>query len=110
THYGGRLVFEPYYNVSPSVPSGWQTWRALTGRWWASTTNSFGSDGLCGQASPCTLAQVLANWHEAQILGNVVLKAGSGWPGGTSVGVDAVTVGFDDGAGHITERTFDFEH
>lgn len=101
TAYGGRLVFEPYQTVGV-VPSGWTEWNALNGRWWSSRTTPAGSNGLCPQASPCTWAQVLANWPDAAIAGRVLFKAGSGWTPFTG-NVDAFTIG----AGTQT-TTYDF--
>ena len=102
THYGGRLVYEPYQNGTVTVGSGWQHWDALNGGsalWWASnvkgpttTPSGFGSDGHCPISSPCTWKQVLSFFPNAEILGNLLLKAGSGWSGFTG-NADALTVG-----------------
>jgi hypothetical protein len=102
TAYGGRLVFEPYQTVGV-VAAGWQHWNPLAGKWWASKTTPAGSNGLCAQATPCTWAQVNANWPQAAIRGNLLLKAGGGWPAST-FNADALTVGV---SGNST--TFDFE-
>jgi enamine deaminase RidA (YjgF/YER057c/UK114 family) len=105
--YAGRLVYEPYLTetVTPNV---WQSWDALNGKWWASRTGTPGSGGLCGQGSPCTWAQVMTNWPNATIRGTLLFKAGSGWPS-FSGAVDALSVGVDDGAGNVSNTTFDFE-
>jgi hypothetical protein len=95
TTYGGRLVFEPYQQGGV-VPAGWTHWTAVAGaaggKWWASKTSTAGSNGLCSQASPCTWAQVRANWPDASIRGAVLFKAGGGWPSFTG-NVDAFTIG-----------------
>src|ERR1043165_5626144 len=69
TSYGGRLVFEPYQNGAVTVGSGWQQWSPLNGTWWATKTTAAGTGGAqvvplpagnCGQATPCTWAQIKA--------------------------------------------------
>jgi hypothetical protein len=97
----GRLVFEPYQTFSGGVTQGtWQTWDALAGKWWRS------SGALCAQATPCTMAQVLANWPNAgvhPVFSGVVLKAGSGWT--TFAGnTDKLTIGVSG-----NDVTYDFE-
>jgi hypothetical protein len=101
TLYGGRLVFEPYQ--SNTVGSGWQTWDALAGTWWASKTTPAGSNGLCPQAAPCTWNQVLANWPNAVMSARLLLKVGGNWPA-SSYNVDALKVGAGD-----TTTMYDFE-
>jgi Fibronectin type III domain len=107
--YRGRLVFEPTANGA--VNAGWQSWNALNGVWWGSFSGNTGFGGLCGQASPCTWAQVLANWPNATIRGATLVKAGgaASWAGFVG-NVDAVKIGVDDGAGTVTETTYDFEN
>jgi len=90
----GRLVYEPYQNGT--VTDGqWQNWNALPGVWWLShSTSQFG--GNCGQASPCTFAQLEALYPNIGILngtGNVVFKAGSGWNVPFVGNVDDLTLG-----------------
>ena len=105
--YAGRLVYEPY--LTETVTSNtWQSWDALSGKWWASRTGSPGSGGPCGQGSPCTWAQVMTNWPTATIRGTLLFKAGSGWSS-FSGAVDSLSVGVDDGIGNISNTTFDFE-
>ena len=110
TAFQGRLVFEPYLTpgVGGTVISGtWQTWSPLAGRWWAS--NVVASGGLCPQASPCTWAQVLANWPNGGLrdagpgTGGLLLKAGAPWPSFDG-NVDALTVGVLG-----ADTTYDFE-
>jgi hypothetical protein len=105
TAYGGRLVFEPYQQ-SGTVGSGWQTWNPYTGVWWASKTNTAGSNGLCPQASPCTWAQVTAYFPDAVISGRLLLKAGGGWTNFDS-NADALTIGVTDGTATQVD-TYDF--
>jgi hypothetical protein len=104
TAYGGRLVFEPYQNGAVTVGSGWQHWDAYGGTWWASKTSAAGSNGLCPQSAPCTWAEVLTNWPDAQIAGNLLLKAGGNWTGFTG-NADALTVGTAGGG----STTYDFD-
>lgn len=98
THYGGRLVFEPYQNGAVTVGSGWQHWDALQGGlalWWTSKTTANGANTTtCQQTSPCTWNKVLTLFPGAEILpgGNLLLKAGSNWVNFTG-NADALTVG-----------------
>lgn len=107
TGFQGRLVFEPYQGNGGGIPQNtWQHWNALNGRWWASRTNASGSNGLCPQNSPCTWAQVLANWPTAQIRPDavgIVLKAGSNWAGFVG-NADNLTIGING-----ADTTYDFE-
>jgi parallel beta-helix repeat protein len=102
----GRLVFEPH--TAGTVATGaWQIWSPLTAGKWFATRAPFNS--LCAQATPCTWAQVQANWPNAGIHadsphGWILLKAGGGWTGGFDGNVDALTIAV---AGDST--TFDFE-
>lgn len=77
----GRLVYEPY--VNGTVTDGqWQHWDAANGKWWLSKSAT-NFDNNCGQASPCTLAQLIALYPSIGInnsyLAGVGFKAGSGW-------------------------------
>lgn len=102
THpFQGRLIFEPYQTFPGGVTQGaWQTWNALAGKWWRSRP------GPCQQSTPCTMAQVLANWPNAGIhpvFGAVILKAGSGWSSFTG-NTDKLTIGVNG-----NNTTYDFE-
>lgn len=100
----GRIVYEPYH--TQTVTTGeWQTWNALddtagtgTGSWWLSNGAQAAAHG-CAQATPCTLAEILAISPNAGIRNttnpNVWLKAGSGWTGGFDGNVDALTINDD---------------
>ena len=110
TGWQGRLVYEPTYTVG-TVPSGWQRWDTLQGKWWASNTTPGGSNGLCAQASPCDWSQVLTNWPNAQIhptFGAVLFKLGAG-PAAFTGNVDHLTIGVDT-AGTINIINYDFEN
>ena len=106
TTFQGRLVYEPF--TTGSVASGvWQTWNPLTTGKWFATRPPFNSQ--CSQSTPCTWAQVLANWSNAGLHGTdtrsgVFLKAGGGWTGGFDGNVDALTIGIND-----TTTTFNFD-
>ncbi|HEX8422290.1 MAG TPA: right-handed parallel beta-helix repeat-containing protein, partial [Pyrinomonadaceae bacterium] len=110
TAYQGRLVFEPYQTGTVPRQNVWQTWHALAGKWWASRTNSTGSNGLCPQSAPCTWPQVIANFPNAGIHANyglpgaLLFRAGGPWANGYDGNVDAFTVGVNN-----TYTTFDFE-
>lgn len=106
TAYGGRLVFEPYVQPGQAgtVASGWQHWTNLTsGLWWASKTTAAGSNGVCGQATPCTWNSIKSQFPDAQINGRLLLKVGSGWSAAT-YNTDALTVNVN---GNST--TYNFE-
>lgn len=98
--YQGRLVFEPGAAGNGPIASGWQQWSPLTGKWWA--TRAPGSL-QCGQATPCTWAQVKTFWPDAEINGVILFKVGGPWPAFTG-NVDALAVGV---SGCTT--VFDFE-
>ena len=59
----GRLVYDPALNGTPVV-GAWQTWNALSGKWYA--TGAPGNT-ICPQANPCTLATLLAAFPDAGI-------------------------------------------
>lgn len=104
TAWQGRLVYEPYQSGAVVTTGAWQTWNPLLGKWWATKAPY---NALCSQASPCTWAQVLANWPNAGISTSdpaVIFKAGGGWTGGFDGNVDAFTIGVK---GDTT--TYDFE-
>jgi hypothetical protein len=105
--YGGRLVYEPYFNgtVQSQV---WQRWDASApgARWWASRIQG---PALCSQSNPCTMAQFLGLHPHAVVFdgtnrGAVLFKAGGPWPQGFKGNVDAFTIGVNG-----DETTFDFE-
>lgn len=100
--YGGRLIFEPYQTFG-TVAAGWQTWDPLNGKWWASTTTAAGTNGICGQSSPCTWNAILSAFPNATIAGGLYLKAGSNWTGFDG-NADALTIGVNG-----VDTTFDFE-
>lgn len=107
TSFQGRLVYEPYMNGT--VQQGvWQTWSPLGGKFW-STRAPF--NATCSQATPCTLAQVLATWPNAGIhadtaggLGILILRAGGPVTGGFDGNVDNLTIGVGSSA-----TTWNFE-
>ena len=71
----GRLVYDPALNGTPVV-GAWQTWNALSGKWYATSTPG---SLVCPQANPCTLATLLAAYPNAGIR---VGAAGPGDPAG----------------------------
>lgn len=109
TGFMGRIVFEPYQTSGGSVVQNqWQTWNALSGKWWGTrstvTKGGVSVSNPCVQTTPCTLADLLTHFPDIGVstsVGAVVLKAGSGWPGFTgnvdklSIGVSGVTTTFD---------------
>jgi hypothetical protein len=111
TGFMGRIVFEPYQtNGGSVVQNAWRTWDALSGKWWGSRTTVTSANATvanpCVQATPCTLAQLIAAFPNIGVhatLGAVVLKAGSTWPGFRG-NVDNLTIGVNG-----VNTTFDFE-
>jgi hypothetical protein len=111
TGYMGRIVFEPYQGIGGNVSQNtWQTWNALSGKWWGSRTTVTSGDASvtnpCVQATPCTLGQLIAVFPNIGVhatLGAVVLKAGSNWAGFRG-NVDKLTIGVSS-----VNTTFDFE-
>lgn len=109
--YQGRLVFEPYVGVGGNVVAEtWQTWDAMTGKWWGTrttvTVNGAAASNPCVQSTPCTWSQLLAAFPDVgvhAVYGAVVLKAGSGWANFRG-NVDNITIGVDS-----VEATYDFE-
>ena len=109
TGFMGRIVFEPYQaNGGTVVQNTWQNWNALNGKWWGSkstvTKGGVSVANPCVQATPCTRAELLADFPDIGVstsAGAVVLKAGSGWPGfrgnvdKLAIGVNGVTTTFD---------------
>lgn len=92
TDWQGRLVFEP--SESGTVEADvWQEWSTLDGNWWA--TGAPGS-GPCHQTTPCSWAEVLEEFPDAAIrgplLGQFLVKSGSGWTGTIGTWVDAIAV------------------
>jgi hypothetical protein len=116
TGYAGRLVFEPYIGRPAGTvqQNVWQNWDPRNGVWYGSRTSVTVNDiaGVnqpCQMATPCTWAQVLANFPNAGVRnvagGNRVLfKAGGPWTGGFDGNVDAFKIRTNTGG-----VTYDFE-
>jgi hypothetical protein len=106
TTYQGRMVYEPYNNGTV-VLNLWQSWDAIDGglgRWWFTKAPG---NVTCGQATPCTWAQILHTYPNIGIhntLGGVVLKAGSGWVSFNG-NTDKLTLGVLG----AEDTTYDFE-
>ncbi|MFA7628490.1 MAG: hypothetical protein WCY37_03755 [Candidatus Dojkabacteria bacterium] len=95
-----RLIYEPYWNGTQQL-NQWQTWNALTGRWW--TNGVTPSTNPCGMDSPCTLTTLLSLYPNAAISGSVYLLAGT-----YARGLDAYADNLQISHG-TTERVFDFD-
>ena len=102
----GRLVHEPYHTNGGAVTQGaWQTWDALSGKWWLTRPTSVTPAATCVQATPCSLAQLLVAYPNAGVhkdpASGIVLKAGSGWAtfdgnlDALRVGINGVTTQYD---------------
>jgi hypothetical protein len=96
------LTFEPINQTQTVALNSWQTWDALSGRWW--------SDNAGGPPPFYTLLQYIAAHSGAKIVntatGGVRLAAGCGGVAWTNfVGyADNLTIGV-----HGSSNTFDFE-
>lgn len=115
----GRLVFLPSSN-----PIGWHTWNTLDpaeGKWYASKDNAAGSNGECKMATPCSWAEVLAKFPQAEIgnpdatsvprkPGRFIIRAGGTTNdySNQAFDIDNVVVGIVSG-GIDTVTTYDFE-
>ncbi len=110
TSWQGRLAYEPYYTNTVST-GVWQTWNPLDnstpGNWWFSGAPG---NSVCPISSPCTWAQILADFPNIGIrsagpnTGALQFKAGGGWTGGFVGNVDAFSIGI----GNVV-TTYDFE-
>ena len=104
TAYQGRLVS---YTSTPNSINTWYTVNALTATWWA--TGAPGN-AICNQTTPCTWAQVLANFPQAAIRndpangGNLLFRLGGPVAGGGRVNVDAFQISTNTGS-----SIYDFE-
>ncbi len=104
TSWQGRLVFEPYHTGAAVLSQTWQTWDTMSGAGWFATGAP--GNGSCPMSSPCTWAQVLANWPNAgvhDVHSGIMLKAGSGWTGFDG-NADQLVIGVNG-----TNTTYDFE-
>jgi hypothetical protein len=87
TAYQGRLTFLP----SALTANTWTGLDALAGQWYASQAPG---SAVCSQGTPCTWAQVLANFPDAAIRndsvarGALLLRLGGPIPGGATSYVD----------------------
>jgi hypothetical protein len=70
------------------------------GKWWATRAPG---NATCGQATPCTWAQVNAHWPAAEINGIILFKVGGPWPEFKG-NVDALKIGVG-----TCKTVFDFE-
>jgi hypothetical protein len=95
------LVYEPYWNGTPS-PAGWQQWDVDSGLFWSShTTPDLGHGNLlAGAGGPplYTLAQVEAMYPNAVVVG-IGVNVGTFNPG-YDIGVDGVV---------FNDTTYDFD-
>jgi hypothetical protein len=126
TAFQGRAVFEPELAGGPAVTSEtWQTWNPLTAPsgWWQTGNAIVGGNDVgqqCTQGSPCSFAQLLADYPDLAIrpitgqsagqpiAGGMWLKAGSGWSPGFAGNVDSLSVAVDVGGVNGTVN-YDFE-
>jgi hypothetical protein len=110
THYEGRLTYEPYFTNTVNT-GAWQTWNTLTdtGNWWFSHAND-GSTGqvvtTCTQSTPCTWAQVKAQFPNAKMrsVGQLILRTNGADGQAFDGNVDNLTIGTAS-----SSKTFDFE-
>jgi uncharacterized repeat protein (TIGR01451 family) len=109
----GRLTFEPYLTSGGGTiaQNTWNSFNTLSGKWWGSGTPIVGgtpTTQLCTQATPCTWAQVQADYPDAGIgtgLNSGILLRVGGAPGvGLTGQVDALKIGVSG-----NDKTYDFE-
>lgn len=106
----GRLVFEPAAQGIPVVQNMFQTFDAINGRFYSSSTSAAnpGFAAGCTQANPCTKAQLLALFPNIGIrntqFGGLLLRAGGPVPGGFDGNADALSITVNG-----NNTTFDFE-
>lgn len=109
TGFQGRLVFEPANNqTSPNQPTAqnqWQTWDATNGRFWFTQAPGNGS---CGQATPCSMATILATYPRINIPNTPFGFIGFRSTGGGTVAVENYVDNFIIGI-NSADTTFDFE-
>jgi hypothetical protein len=109
--YGGRAVFDP--SLLGTVTTGtWQAWDPMTQKaWWGSgVPGTRPLNSVCTQASPCTLAQIVAAFPNGGILtdqfpGFFGFKLGNGG-GPSQVSIDSFSIGTSGPGGPVT--TFNF--
>ena len=108
TPYEGRLVYEPYY-TNTVKDNTWQTWNTLTsGADWYFSDAGNKVTTTCTQGSPCTWAQVLADFPSISISGGTYFKAGQ-WINSDFTGnVDDFVVAVQKGA-DVSQVTYNFE-
>ncbi|MCU1429880.1 MAG: hypothetical protein JWL83_3880 [Actinomycetia bacterium] len=111
TAWQGRVVWIPASIGAGQIVDGtWQTWSPLTqGKWFSSGTPIIAGSptpSSCSQATPCTWAQLTANYPNAEINvrdPQVLLKNGSGYSNFDAF-ADKVVVGIGG-----NDTTYDFE-
>jgi hypothetical protein len=55
----GRLIYDPALQTTAIIPSLWQEWDALSGKWWA-TSGAGTLSSACPATTPCTFNAILA--------------------------------------------------
>ncbi len=109
--YEGRLVFSPGLLPGAVVPGVWQTWDAYTQKAWYATRPPI--NATCTQATPCTLADILAAYPNAGVIaqlfaGTLGFKLGNNGATGT-VSVDKLVLVREGPPATLTAWTYDFE-
>jgi len=105
----GRIVFEPADNTTapnqPTAQSTWQTWDATNGKFWFTQAPG---NVACGQATPCSMATILATYPRINIpatpFGFIGFRSTGGGVGPVENYVDKFTVGVNS-----ANTTFNFE-
>jgi hypothetical protein len=115
--YQGRLVFTPGLLAGAVVPGVWQTWDAYTQKGWYATRPPI--NATCSQATPCTLADILALYPNAGVIaqytagtatlpGILGFKLGNNGTTGT-VSMDKLVMVREGPPATLTAWTYDFE-
>jgi hypothetical protein len=115
--YQGRLVFTPGLLAGAVLPGVWQTWDAYTQKAWYATRPPI--NATCTQATPCTLANILALYPNAGVIaqytagtatlpGILGFKLGNNGATGT-VSMDKLVMVREGPPATLTAWTYDFE-
>ena len=115
--YQGRLVFTPGLLAGAVLPGVWQTWDPYTQKGWYATRPPI--NATCTQATPCTLANILALYPNAGVIaqytagtatlpGILGFKLGNNGATGT-VSMDKLVMVREGPPATLTAWTYDFE-
>ena len=109
TGFQGRLVFEPANNTTAPnqmpAQNQWQTWNAVNGNFWFTSAPG---NVACGQATPCSLATILATYPTINVPNTAFGFIGFRSTGGGTNAVENYVDNFMIGV-NSANTTFNFE-